>query len=242
MAKNSFGFQPNYNTPNYFGYPNLPSTGNQFSNQRYPNGNTGSMGSQFGNQASNMNNGFAGNQFGNQGHNNNANGNQLYDNGNNRLNSNQKGYQVYENNNENGGSNGNLFGNQPYNNGNSGLNGNQFGSQGNINRNSPLTGNQFGNQNGNQGYDNGDSNEDSGEYDSQKTPFWSNRRRGKRPNNNVQNPYFLPANRKDNSFKGTNLGGQCAVTSFPPDPATGCCGVEATNSERITGESHDASF
>lgn len=239
MEKNSFFYQPNYNQPYNFGYPSSSSTGNQYGNQGYPNGNNGYSGSQFGNQGSN--NGLAGNQFGNQGLNNPNNRltNNQFSPGLNTGN-NQNGYQVYENDNENGVPKNNAYGNPPYNNAASGLNGNQFGSQGYNNGNSGLPGNQFGSQNRNQGYDNGDNDYDSGDYDAQKTPFWSNRRRGKRPN--VQNPYFQPANRQDNSFRGTNLGGQCPVTSFPPDPATGCCGLEATNPDRITGESRDTSF
>ncbi|XP_013198641.1 uncharacterized protein LOC106141535 [Amyelois transitella] len=36
-----------------------------------------------------------------------------------------------------------------------------------------------------------------------------------------------------NSFGGSNSGNQCPVTSYPPNPESGCCGREATDSDRI---------
>ncbi|XP_026753466.2 vitamin K-dependent protein C-like [Galleria mellonella] len=56
-----------------------------------------------------------------------------------------------------------------------------------------------------------------------------------------QNPYFQSVNRNNNMegnpFGAGNLGGQCPVTSLPPDSQSGCCGREATDPDRITAQS-----
>lgn len=53
------------------------------------------------------------------------------------------------------------------------------------------------------------------------------------------NPYvtsspFFPAHGHGGRRDGNQ--GQCPVTSFPPKPETGCCGREATDSDRIIGK------
>ncbi|CAH0397854.1 unnamed protein product [Chilo suppressalis] len=57
-------------------------------------------------------------------------------------------------------------------------------------------------------------------------PYW-------RKQTAEQNPYFLPANANGNTFKGSTSGEQCPITSFPPDPASGCCGQEASQNDEI---------
>ncbi|PZC86342.1 hypothetical protein B5X24_HaOG200388 [Helicoverpa armigera] len=56
--------------------------------------------------------------------------------------------------------------------------------------------------------------------------------------NTNNNPYvtsspFFPAHGHGNG--GISTQGQCPVTSFPPKPETGCCGREASDSDRIIG-------
>ncbi|CAH0723359.1 unnamed protein product, partial [Brenthis ino] len=54
------------------------------------------------------------------------------------------------------------------------------------------------------------------------------------PQQQQQNPYLN--NGDGNSFNGVNAEQQCAVqSSLPPDPATGCCGKDMSDSDRITG-------
>ncbi|XP_063825431.1 phenoloxidase-activating enzyme-like isoform X1 [Ostrinia nubilalis] len=228
MEKNSFLNQPNFNSPIYPGYPNgftgnqfnpgfqgYPNTGGQYPNTggQYPNTgaqypNTGAQypntGAQYPNSGTQYPN--SGAQYPNTGGQYPNTGGQYTNTplpqfGNQRLTGNQF---------NNPGPNGNGY--QVYENDNEhgGLNGGNLGGQQGFD-NGNSAGNQLGNQNGNP-YDNG-----------------FEMRRGKGPDNNAQNPYFLPADRKDNSLTGTNLGGQCPVTSFPPDPDSGCCGREATD-------------
>lgn len=98
-------------------------------------------------------------------------------------------------------------------------------------------GDDYGDQYGQESRNGGEIDDDITAYEN--TRIWQNRHRQKPAT--TQNPYFLPANRNtggyDNSFTGVNPGGQCAVTSLPPDPETGCCGLEAGEDDRITGES-----
>ncbi|XP_059047256.1 coagulation factor IX-like [Achroia grisella] len=56
-----------------------------------------------------------------------------------------------------------------------------------------------------------------------------------------QNPYFQSVNRNNNMngnpFGSRNIKGQCPVTSLPPDARIGCCGLEASDDDRITAPS-----
>ncbi|CAD0199388.1 unnamed protein product [Chrysodeixis includens] len=52
----------------------------------------------------------------------------------------------------------------------------------------------------------------------------------------TQNPFYGNGGNGQGNMGGiTNQGGQCPVTSFAPKPETGCCGREATDSDRIIG-------
>ncbi|CAG9786123.1 unnamed protein product [Diatraea saccharalis] len=73
------------------------------------------------------------------------------------------------------------------------------------------------------------------DYDEFGRPYWQ--RRAKQ--NYVENPYFLPANGNNGgskNFKEPSNPQQCPVTSFPPDPASGCCGLEASNNDGINSQ------
>ncbi|XP_075973756.1 uncharacterized protein LOC142975017 isoform X1 [Anticarsia gemmatalis] len=83
----------------------------------------------------------------------------------------------------------------------------------------------------NGGYNNG--------YDSNDGGYGYTQRPPKNYFNSNNNPYvtsspFFPVNRPGNNGN-VNQGGQCAVTSFPPQPETGCCGREASDADRIIG-------
>lgn len=54
------------------------------------------------------------------------------------------------------------------------------------------------------------------------------------PQSQQPNPYLNNGN--GNGFGGANAAQQCPVrTSVPPDPASGCCGQDMSDSDRITG-------
>lgn len=55
------------------------------------------------------------------------------------------------------------------------------------------------------------------------------------------NPYvtsspFFPARGHGRGVGNIGTPGQCPVTSFPPKPETGCCGREASDTDRIIGK------
>ncbi|CAB3224241.1 unnamed protein product [Arctia plantaginis] len=57
--------------------------------------------------------------------------------------------------------------------------------------------------------------------------------------NENNNPYATPSPlfplNRPGSNGNINQNGQCVITSFPPEPETGCCGREASDTDRIIG-------